>query len=216
MDETDIVHLLKLRADAGDALCGDAVAEIQRLRRIVRERDTPQMRDREFRSRYKALNPKLKVSTRGLPFHEKVKSRVVVDKLSGCWVWQGGCCFNGYGRLRRGPGGKPALCHRIMYEHHKGPIPKGMMVMHTCDNRRCVNPDHLQIGTTKDNMLDMVRKGRSASSLLTEKDVREMHRLSENGVPAHAIASSFCVSQSTVYCILSGRRWSWIKSSTAL
>ena len=212
MSETDILETMMLRASAGDVHCGEAAAEIQRLRRIVGERDSTQKRAKKFDGLWKAINPKMRVKTRGLPLHEKVVARTVVDEVTGCWVWQGGCCFNGYARLRRGYEGKSTLCHRIIYEHHNGPVQKGHVVMHTCDNRRCVNPDHLRSGTYKDNMLDMVQKGRSSSSILTEKDVREIHRLSENGHTVHSIAASFCVSRSTVSCILSGSRWSWIKA----
>lgn len=215
MDETDIVQILIVRADAGDLHCAQAAAEIQRLRRMVGERDNSAKRAAKFKQTYRALTPHMRVRTNGLPFHEKVKARVVEDEITGCWVWQGSCCFNGYGRLRRGPGGKPAFCHRIMYEHHYGRIPEGMLVMHTCDNRRCVNPDHLRLGTARDNMRDMLQKGRSTSNLLTEKDVREIHALNENGVSVHALAVQFCVGPTTIYDILSGRAWAWIKEQIA-
>lgn len=210
MDETDIVQILMLRADAGDADCSAAAAEILRLRRISGLSDGPRKRTRDFKGRRKALSPKLRVNTRGLPFHEKVMIRTVVDETTGCWVWQGSCGFNGYGRLRHGPGRKPASCHRIMYEHRFGPIPKGMVVMHTCDNRRCVNPDHLRAATQGDNMRDMHKKGRCTRSVLTEAEVREIRRLSENGVPPHDIANTFCVSPATIYNITSGRAWAWV------
>ena len=210
MSEEDIVQRLMLRADAGDADCSAAAAEILRLRRIAGLSEGPRKRTRDFKVRSKALDPKLRIRTHGLPFHEKVMARTVVDEETGCWVWQGSCGFNGYGRLRYGPGRKPATCHRIIYEHHFGPIPKGMVVMHKCDNRRCVNPDHLHGATQGDNMRDMHKKGRATRSVLTEAEVREIRRLSENGVSTHAIANSFCVSPATIYNITSGRAWAWV------
>lgn len=210
MDETDIVQILMLRADAGDADCCAAAAEILRLRRIAGEAQGPKKRTRDFRGRTRALNPKLRVRTHGLSFYEKVMARVVKDEATGCLVWQGTCCFNGYGKLRRGPGDKPASCHRIVFEHHFGPIPKGMVVMHKCDNRRCVNPDHLHGATQGDNMRDMYRKGRCTRSVLTEAEVREIRRLSENGVTPHSLANTFGVSPAAIYNITSGKAWSWV------
>lgn len=60
-----------------------------------------------------------------------------------------------------GEDGKPVLAHRIAYEHKHGPIPKGMVIMHLCDNPSCCNPDHLILGTYKDNNHDEIMKGRS-------------------------------------------------------
>jgi hypothetical protein len=210
MSETDIVQVLMMRADAGDADCCAAAAEILRLRRLAGLGEGPRKRMRDFKSRTKALNPNLRVRTHGLSFYEKVMARISIDESKNCWVWQGGCNVNGYGCLRRGPSGKPAYCHRIVYEHHFGEIPKGMVVMHTCDNRRCVNPEHLQAATQGDNMRDMFKKGRCTRSVLTEPEVREIRRLSENGVSTHAIANTFCVSPATIYNITTGRAWAWV------
>ena len=73
---------------------------------------------------------------------------------NGCLVWTGHCCNRGYGKSM----GRPT--HRIAYERAKGPIPPGMFVCHACDNRRCINPEHLWLGTNADNMRDMKAKGR--------------------------------------------------------
>jgi hypothetical protein len=77
-----------------------------------------------------------------------------------CWPWRGPMAPNGYGRfmtLARANVG----AHRFAYAVQHGPIPSGMVVMHTCDRKCCVNPRHLRVGTQADNMADMVRKGRS-------------------------------------------------------
>jgi hypothetical protein len=88
-----------------------------------------------------------------------------VDK-SGCWLWQGAISQNrGYGLFQwwDGTRTKTRLAHRCSYELANGPIPEGMFVLHTCDVRACVNPDHLYLGTQKRNMQDMIERGRAAT-----------------------------------------------------
>lgn len=78
-----------------------------------------------------------------------------------CWVWTGGKDGCGYGMIGRGPGTTMGKAHRISFEWSKGPIPKGLCVLHRCDAPACVRPGHLFLGTQKDNAEDRERKGRS-------------------------------------------------------
>jgi hypothetical protein len=80
------------------------------------------------------------------------------DRSTGCWVWQGWKRPDGYGTIRRG--GRVLRVHRLAYERVHGPIADGLVVMHSCDNPPCINPEHLSLGTTVDNTLDATRKGR--------------------------------------------------------
>lgn len=81
----------------------------------------------------------------------------VVTTESGCWEWTGWRA-HGYGYFFHE--GKDQRAHRVSYELFVGSIPDGLVVMHSCDNRPCVNPDHLSVGTQADNVRDMVAKGR--------------------------------------------------------
>jgi hypothetical protein len=81
-----------------------------------------------------------------------------IEFINGCWIWKGS--FRGaYGTMSYK--GKSMSCHKVSYLVFKGEVPKGMCVCHTCDNQKCVNPDHLWLGTYKENTQDMIAKGRS-------------------------------------------------------
>jgi len=77
---------------------------------------------------------------------------------SGCWLWKGMTGSSGYGQIKAF--GKMISCHRLSYELYKGQIPDDRDVCHTCDNPVCINPDHLFIANHKENMHDMINKGR--------------------------------------------------------
>lgn len=130
---------------------------------------------------------------------------------SGCWISTH--CWNedGYGRT----GKKPRLAHRLSYEIHYGPIPAGLLVCHRCDTPSCVNPDHLFLGTDKENTQDCKRKGRlrrspgelNGSSVLTEENVLEI-RSSE--LTAKALAVKFGVTPPSIYKARTGFTWAHV------
>lgn len=84
-----------------------------------------------------------------------------VDKRSEdeCWDWKADCSRSGYGGLWDNQRGKNISAHRLSYEIHRGPIEKGMYVIHSCDNKRCVNPKHLEQGSPKKNTNDAIDRG---------------------------------------------------------
>lgn len=128
-----------------------------------------------------------------------------------CWEWQGHIHKNGYGRLtnKRVTG----YAHRFIWQAFNGEIPAGMDVCHHCDNRKCVNPDHLFLGSRKDNMQDAKIKGRLQrgvdryNSVLTEDVVRRARTMRASGTPVKSIASHFNVAPQTIGKAILGQTW---------
>jgi hypothetical protein len=121
-----------------------------------------------------------------------------------CWAWTGAGKGNGYGHAN----GEPA--HRRSYRLFCGPIPPNMDVCHTCDNRWCVNPDHLFLGTRSENMADCKSKGRTAGGTrkhLNEGQVQEIRRRLLAGLSPRKIATQMDVNYGTVTAIKEGRSY---------
>lgn len=145
-------------------------------------------------------------------FNEKIRI------TPGCWLWLGARNNKGYGQVT-GRRGRNVLAHRASYELHFGDIPDGHMVLHRCDNRACVNPDHLFTGTAKDNTQDMMQKGRhkvpqgtaNHRAKLTEEQVQAIRQ--ETG-SIRSIARKYGVTHGAITPILSGKSWKTLKGST--
>lgn len=135
---------------------------------------------------------------------------------AGCWLWIGAALPRGYGRITVRTGVSD-YAHRLSWEMHRGGIPDGMFVCHKCDTPRCVNPDHLFLGTHTENMTDMAVKGRAlagergTSAKLTEDQVRYVLMSPESGV---TVAAKLGVSTSAISLIRTGQRWRHLMPDT--
>jgi hypothetical protein len=137
-----------------------------------------------------------------------------VDKTSnpnGCWEWTGGKIRNGYGSFTLNC--KSIVSHRFSYELYNGSIPTGLHVLHKCDNRICVNPNHLFLGTNQDNMSDKVAKGRQAKgstigkAKLTEEQVLD---IKTHKITCKEYAKKYGITMSTIYDIWNRKTWTHI------
>jgi len=146
---------------------------------------------------------------------------------SDCWLWEGNCDRCGYGKFS--VNGHYIGAHRIAYFLEHGNIPKNLEVMHACDNPRCVNPAHLNLGSHKENMHDCIKRNRfnrpsgkawqkahagkqargerAGAARLTEKAVLEILKAFKNGKTRQELAKQYNVSWTTVNFIVKRKSW---------
>jgi hypothetical protein len=125
-------------------------------------------------------------------------SRVKLDPLTGCVLWTGTKRTNGYARFANN-GVRNQYGHRVAFEIFNGPIPKGKVVRHACDNPLCVNPGHLEIGTQADNMKDRFSRGRKGKMGKVPQEIKDKAaELMQAGMPIYKVAISLGISDKTV------------------
>jgi HNH endonuclease len=108
-----------------------------------------------YRGRILCLGGKVTVG-RTRRTYDQNTSEYLIDLETGCWVWQRSTSFQGYGQVWYK--GRLHRAHRVFYELHRGPIPEGLQIDHTCGNRLCVNPDHLEPVTPIENTRRAMRR----------------------------------------------------------
>ncbi len=134
------------------------------------------------------------------------------SSVESCWEWRGEIT-NGYGRVKLS--GRAYWAHRFAYWQSKGSIPRGLVVMHSCDNRRCCNPNHMSLGTHTENATDRELRGRGnqargarvAGAKLNDEKIQVIRRRGASGESAVQLAAIFGVSANTVEKILLGKTW---------
>ncbi len=143
-----------------------------------------------------------------------------VIRKEGCWGWNGSIARGGYPVMSCRPSIGPDRGHRASWVIHKGKIPEGLFVCHHCDNPICTNPDHLWLGTQKQNNDDKISKCRQSkippphkrgkengASKLSDEQVIEIKKLLKEGKSTYLIGPIFGVSKTTILRIKKGTHW---------
>jgi hypothetical protein len=158
---------------------------------------------------------------------ERFEAKYIPEPNSGCWLWTAAVCSGGYGCIGETKTRKILSAHRVSWELHCSPIPEGLDVLHKCDVRPCVNPQHLFLGTDQDNVNDKIAKGRGTLgkrwkqknprktapsgehhhyAKLTEAQVVEIISSTERGSGVR-LAEKFGVARSVISQIKNRKAW---------
>src|SRR5271157_2661157 len=140
-----------------------------------------------------------------------------VEKGPGCWIWKNCKTGAGYGQIYLN--GRIEYSHRLAWILCVGPIPNGLFVLHSCDNPPCCRPDHLFLGTPKDNSVDAAQKGRlvcpvgaeHVNAKLTDDQVRQARERAAFGESQRAIARSYGVDHTVILDVIQRTAWAHVQ-----
>ncbi len=162
-----------------------------------------------------------KTGSLGSPENRRAPSNPSPEELLLYWGWEvteGGCWeANGFrnadGYVIWSGHGRKTSAHRVSYENSRGVIPRGSEVRHSCDNPPCINPDHLEIGTHSDNMIDRSRRGRHPRAVASPDLVRQVREMRSSGFSRRETAQATGLSEPVVTSITTGAAWSWVEGT---
>jgi len=146
---------------------------------------------------------------------ERFLAKVSPEPVSGCWLWKGHVRRDGYGTFTEKR--KTRGAHRMAWILLRGEIAAGLLVCHKCDQPCCVNPEHLFLGTHRENVHDMLRKGRARTGArhpfakLNVEKVAQIRALLAQGLSQSEAARQWGVSVTTIHAIARGKTWREVK-----
>jgi len=159
------------------------------------------------------------------PLYERFWSKVI--KGDGCWLWTGAHGPDGRGQIQVKSGDtRLTSATRVSWMLHYGPVPRELSVLHKCDNPPCVNPDHLFLGTAKDNIRDCILKGRfrhlvprrgesnNNAKLTIDRAIQVRHAFAA-GATVSALSRRFGIARSTVRSVVHGETWDGVGGPVA-
>lgn len=147
-----------------------------------------------------------------VPVAHRILRLITVHPKTRCWIWLGGGRGPGYGAITLPRPQRTELVHRASFEAFVGRVPDGIEVLHRCDRRRCVNPDHLFLGTQSDNILDCSKKGRLVDNRgerhgMAKLDESSVKQIRASTLSNGLLAQKFGVCDSTIRFIKSRKLW---------
>lgn len=151
-----------------------------------------------------------RIHARPAHYCKRIAAMSIPEPNTGCWLWLASVTQFGYGTITVG---RALRAHRVSWIAFRGAVSDGLHVLHRCDTRCCVNPDHLFLGTNSDNVADKVAKGRQArttgaahyAAKLTDTDIIDIRASTWS---LQALAAHYGVAKSSITSIRSGRTWS--------